>query len=287
MTPVQPALLGLSVLAAWVLLGSSGARSESQTPRGTIAVASSADFRTIFLISPASGQVAKVRAPDALLGLEVDLSPDGSRIAFGGTKGIWTMTRTGRRARRVLRVSPLDAFVPGCVVWSPDGRQLAFTRGGVLFTIPASGGRARKVTGPRIYAPDWSPLGSRIVFVRNPSLRTGSGVIQSVRLDGKDVRTIVRGARPDVSPDGTKIAFSRRDGIYVVPLRGGRMTRIVARRDHPEWSPDGRYIAFTREETRCGHAGCEARVFVMPVDGGMERAIGPTVFAIDSLSWSK
>jgi len=286
LTPVQPAILGLSVLAAWLLLGSSGVRSDSQTPQGTIGVASSADFRTIFLISPASGQVAKVRAPDKLIGLQLDLSRDGSRIAFGGTKGIWTMTRTGRRTRRVLRLSPMAAFAPDWVVWSPHGRLLAFTRAEVLFRIPASGGRVSKVTGARAYAPDWSPVESRILFVRDASLRTGSGVIQSVRLDGKDVRTIVRGGHPDISPDGTEVAFSRRDGIYVMPLAGGTPTRVVLHGEHPEWSPDGRYLAFTRE-VQCGHAGCEGRVFIVKSTGGEARPIGPRIFEIGPLSWSR
>jgi len=69
-------------------------------------------------------------------------------------------------------------------------------------------------------------------------------------------------------------------------LRGGTPERLVARGEHPEWSPDGRYLAFTRE-VKCGDAGCEGRVFIIPATGGRAQPIGPRLFEIGPLSWSK
>lgn len=260
-------------------------RHDSSAPRGTIALATTADFRTILLISPGSGVVTHVRAPDQVLGLQVDLSPDGSRLAFGGTKAIWTMSRRGRRARQVVRVSPTARYAPDWVVWSPSGSEIAFTRGGALYRVTANGSRLVRVLGGQNYGPDWSARGF-IAFVRNPSLRTGAGLIQTVRPNGTGLRSVVRGGHPDVSPDGSAIAFSRRDGIYVMPLAGGRPRRVAVRGDHPEWSPDGRHLAFTRE-VRCGDAGCEGRVFIVPAGGGQPRAVGPRVFEVGPLSWSR
>lgn len=263
-----------------------GSHVDRVLPGGTIAVATTADFRTIYLISPAARETARVRAPEKVVGLQVDLSRDGKRIAFGGMTGIWTLSRWRPRVARRVLSTPLSTFGVDWVVWSPDGRELAYTRGESLFRVRATGGRPLKLLSGRAYAPDWSPTGSRILFVRNPSLVTGAGLIQSIGIDGMHLRSIVRGGHPDVSPDGSEIAFSRRDGIYVMPLTGGTPTRVVLRGEHPEWSPDGRYLAFTRE-VQCGHAGCEGRVFIVKSTGGEARPIGPRILDIGPLSWSR
>lgn len=60
-------------------------------------------------------------------------------------------------------------------------------------------------------------------------------------------------AWPDVSPDGSQIAFvsiaDRRtlasDGIFVAPAAGGEAERLVDEGLHPRWSPDGTQIAYT------------------------------------------
>jgi len=254
--------------------------------QGTIALASSADFRTILLVSARSGAVTRVRAPDRIPGLQVDFSPDGSSLAFGGTRGIWTMSRRATRARRVIKVSSTETFAPDWVVWSPSGLALAFTRRETLYTVRTDGSRLVRVLKGHLYAPDWAPAGGVIAFVRNPSPLTGAGLIQTARANGTGVRSITRGGHPDISPDGSKLAFSRLDGIYVMPLQGGVARRVAVRGDHPEWSPDGRHLAFTRE-VRCGDAGCEGRVFIVPAGGGQPRAVGPRVFEIGPLSWSR
>jgi Tol biopolymer transport system component len=281
-------LVGVSCLLVVILPAASVAEvgSDAFEPPGTIAVATPADFRTILLVSPASGDVARVRAPDKILGLQVDLSRDGSRIAFAGTRGLWAMSRGGTGARRVLRVSGGARFVPDWVVWSPSGRELAYTRREALFRVPTTGEPIVRLLHGRAYAPDWAPTGRSIYFVRGPALRSGAGLIQSIGVDGHNLRSIVRGGHPDVSPDGSKLAFARRDGIYVLSVSGGEPRRVVARGEHPEWSPDGRYLAFTRE-VDCGHAGCEGRIFVVRSTGGRAHAIGPRIFDIGPLSWSR
>ena len=236
-------------------------------------------------MSPASGSVTRVRAPDTIVGQQVDLSRNGARMTFAGSKGIWTVSRTGGSARRAVVASPSAAFVPDWAAWSPDARRIVFTRAEALFVVGARGGRASSLRAGRAYAPDWWSRDG-IVFVRRPSLRSGSGTITSIRSDGHGLRSVVRGSHPDVSPDGSTLAFSRRDGIYVQPLRGGTARRIVPRGEHPEWSPDGRYLAFTRE-VRCGDAGCEGRVFIVRATGGEARPVGPRIFEIGPLSWSR
>jgi len=280
-------LLSVVCPIALLLAGASATqeRSEAFAPKGTISVGSSADFRTVFLIAPATGVVTHVRAPDAMISLRADLSRDGKRVAISGSRGIWIFLRSGAGARRLVAASP-TAFAPDWVTWAPSGRELVFTRNEALFTVSSTGRSVKELLGGRVDAPDWSPAGAPIVFVRNPSLKSGGGLIQSIEPDGRGIRSIVRGGHPDVSPDGSKLAFARGDGVYVMQIGRGKPKRIVRDGEHPEWSPDGRYLAFVRNVS-CREGGCSGRVFIVRATGGKARAIGPEIFDIGPLSWSK
>ena len=76
----------------------------------------------------------------------------------------------------------------------------------------------------------------------------------------------IRFARfPEISPDGTRIAFSYDGDLWVVPADGGTATRVtdhVAYDGYPVWSPDGRSLAFA--SNRFGSID----VLIVPVEGG-------------------
>ena len=70
---------------------------------------------------------------------------------------------------------------------------------------------------------------------------------------------------PTPSPDGSKIAFSYDDDIWIVNSSGGqayRLTGMDGRESQPAYSPDGKWIAFT------GRQDGNPNVYVMPSDGG-------------------
>jgi Tol biopolymer transport system component len=281
------AICAIAVCAAVSLSpapSSAGRGTTAVRPTGTLAVANSDDFRTVLLLSPATGAVSRVRVSDRLASPRVDLSPGGHRLAYVGLRGVWTAERNGAHARLVVPVGS-GAFTPDWVTWSPTAGRLAFTRDGDLFIVTPRGKLQRMLLRGDTYAPDWSSSGT-IVFVSNPLPTTGVGLIQSIRVSDRHVRSFVRGGHPDVSPDGSRIAFSARDGVWVRPVNDGVARRITSGGDNPEWSPDGRYIAFTRN-VACGHAGCEGRVFIVPAAGGAPRPIGPHIFEIGPLSWSR
>lgn len=59
----------------------------------------------------------------------------------------------------------------------------------------------------------------------------------------------------DISPDGTKIAFTYKGNIYTVPTEGGRAYQLTSNQSHdsdPMWSPDGKSIIFSsyREKSK-------------------------------------
>jgi TolB protein len=69
-----------------------------------------------------------------------------------------------------------------------------------------------------------------------------------MRLGGVPRQLTYRGgSSPSWSPNGRKVAFVRRNDIYLVRRSGRGLRRLTHRGGYaPAWSPDGRWIAFIR-----------------------------------------
>jgi Tol biopolymer transport system component len=81
------------------------------------------------------------------------------------------------------------------------------------------------------------------------------------------------GSAPSWSPDGARLAFERRGGVYVASADGRgpqRLTRRVA--GQPVWSPDGSRIAFVSNFTNPE----VARIYTIGVDGRGLRMVTST-----------
>ena len=73
-----------------------------------------------------------------------------------------------------------------------------------------------------------------------------------------------------ISPDGTRIAFSYKGDIYVVPVTGGRAQQLTTNSAYdsdPVWTPDGKQLFFSsfREGSK--------DIFLMPAEGGKPKRI--------------
>lgn len=99
---------------------------------------------------------------------------------------------------------------------------------------------------------------------------------------------------PQISPDGTWVAFVRRsvdrranayrDAIWLARPDGSEVKPFTAgiRRDgYPRWSPDGRHLAFLSDRE-----GDKRQLYVMPVDGGEAHRLTDTGGGVTGLAWS-
>jgi TolB protein len=227
-----------------------------------------------------------------------DVAPDGRRIVF---------TRYAADAMELmvldLQTRAVSALTQGGAVnleprWSPDGGRLAFvsTQGTGHFHVfigtVVDGKLAaeplfpeRKSSVPRYYyspydqelSPAWTPDGASIVYVGNRDVWYGSGSIRQAKLDDPAAPRLVRReetswrARPDVAPDGKRIAYASYLGRAWHQLW---VTRIEAATEPfpltygafdvtaPRWSPDGSRIAYVT------NAGGDTDIRIQDAVGG-------------------
>ncbi len=197
--------------------------------------------------------------------------PDGRHVVF--TSGQW-----GRQRLWYLDVHRLDSAKPISDMGADAQQPAVSSSGDILYTRwffreqiwnvsllgpgEASGGTLKPLfTSTRGDSlPRLSRDGSQIAF---QSDRSGSAELWTAASDGTDLRKITSfggppSGSPDLSPDGTRVAFDRvvdrqRD-IFICDLYGGNLRRLTddpAEDVVPRWSSDGRsvYFASHREGT--------------------------------------
>ena len=153
----------------------------------------------------------------------------------------------------------------GAPAVSPDGAKIAFNSSDSnlnIVEIPIAGGPVRPLlaTSRNELFPAWSPKGSIFAYVTD---RTGHKEIwlKSVE-DGWERPLITQHDFPDdetlwlmtpaISPDGSRIAYSRVSNkhvgeLWISPMAGGSPLRIApsdAYQIGPAWSPDGKWLTY-------------------------------------------
>jgi serine/threonine protein kinase/Tol biopolymer transport system component len=228
---------------------------------------------------------------DATIG-GIDISPDGSELAFvGGAPGETTV----RYSTYVIPV-PLGG-TPRRVVearqgmrWSPDGKRILFIKpdgsyGDTLYIADADGRHAREVVKPEggrhLHWPRWSHDGRFVYFnygFQNGNLEATE--IFRVTVDGGAAEAVVSTTRRAVSPlpgpdgrtlfyagnpDGVELNLRRRE---LATGRDERMTFAIGEYGMPSISSDGRRLVATASTLR-------QRLYRVPVQFDTPPALAP------------
>jgi Tol biopolymer transport system component len=201
-------------------------------------------------------------------------SPDGSRICYVADenpagrrrRSLWVMNADGKDRRKIA-----DHGREPC--WSADGTRIAFvknefdadlqvdfaTRG--LYIADLATGAVREHSNGELrhlYTLNWTNDGKWFIATVHGAMGFTHNVI-AVEADGPRIVDLgLDGCRPDVSPDGTRIAWGRTDftlavGDLEIGPAGPSVSNVRSVVEslepietyHVDWSPDGRYISFS------------------------------------------
>ena len=239
-------------------------------------------------------------------------APDSSFVAFvrgrapTDARHVFVIGKDGSGLRRVTqRRSALPAHESAS--WLHDSRTVLFARQSSdldddLFVVDPGGAGARRLTDNTVRDGDpvWSPDGSRIAFVRTiesgPSGRRDQNQeLFVMRADGSGVRRLTRYRHEDIaptwSPDGSRIAFSRRVertglvAIYTIRPDGTGLRRVTLALpgflSDPAWSPDGRRIAFTLDQ-----GTAQIPLYLVNANGSRPRLVALIADMAQSPQWS-
>ncbi len=200
--------------------------------------------------------------------------------------GLRVMAVDGTGDRRLFTDGPaakLDLGRPG---WSRDGTLLA-SRSRVpgkpdQLVVLTVDGRSRRTVAqaPILSDPSFTRDGRSVTYWASQRTDVDGGTLMMVPADGSGPPTEFlpgkpgQDADPAWSPDGTELAFRRRDedgfNVWSVKRDGTgleRLTTAPGDDQDPSWSPDGRRIVF--RSARLG----EPDMFVMDADGTGEKLV--------------
>ena len=213
-----------------------------------------------------------------------DLSPDGRQLAYRNwdpsARGLYAMDLTNGSKRIMTSQTYLEDTLPK---WAPASDLITFASRResdrrVRVYLASAGGKNDWVIRRGSEAaygdsPNWLPDG-RIIYNACVGNDCGLVVMNNDGANPQRVTTDPSDISPDVSPNGSRIAFmSRRDGnweIYTAATQGGdvrRLTSDAANDGLPVWSPDGFSIAFGSDR------GGRWSIWVMNGDGSNQREL--------------
>lgn len=169
-------------------------------------------------------------------------SPFGNQIAYSdASNGLLHITSADGNTDAIVSLSGLPRTRDPA--WSPDGQTLAFTctfTNGIqrICRSKRDGSQLLPLTPDSVTSlnPDWSRDGKRIAFV---AVFPGSEAqIAIMQADGSSLIRLTDGTDPAWSRDGSKLVFSRTDGLFTINPDGTNLVRLTTGQHHaPAWRP--------------------------------------------------
>jgi len=175
---------------------------------------------------------------------------------------------------------------------SPDGKQVAYVSNDMgnldIYVTAVAGGQPLRITRhPGVDDdPSWFPDGSALIYVSDEA---GDFDIWKVGpYGGAATRLLPNAMDPQVSPDGTRLAFTRTDStgllrVGVTPLDDFSQARMLTgindglwHHSDPTWSPDGQWLCYAAEDN----------LWVIPASGGRARPLIPGGGNYQDPAWS-
>jgi len=163
-------------------------------------------------------------------------------------------SRPTQVVERKLTANSSENSVSGAAV-SPDGKYLAYTDDTGIYLKLVRTGETHPVPLPpnfSVHVDSWFPDGSHLLLTRQE--QPGKLSLWSISVFGGSPRQLADDARAgSVSPDGSHIAFQRRDigrEEWVMRSDGTDQVKVAADKSSwvgsPKWSMDGSRIAYVR-----------------------------------------
>jgi imidazolonepropionase-like amidohydrolase/Tol biopolymer transport system component len=182
-------------------------------------------------------------------GFRPALSPDGKLLVYATR----LQTKTGLRIRNletqaedwlaypvqrddIESRAPLDAY-PG-YAFTPDSKAIIVSYGGEIWRVPVDKSAATKI-----------PFEATVKIEMGPEVKFAYRVDTTATFTAHQIRDIAP------SPDGTRLAFSALDRIYVMTLPNGKPERVSTQdvgEYGPTWAPDSRSIAWSTWSDQIG-----------------------------------
>ncbi len=151
-------------------------------------------------------------------------APDGTKIAFGASDGIYSIGIDGNDLVRLTNGSDYDPAL------SPDGRKIAFVRSDQnvyspnIYVMNLDGSNLSEITAYRgafdwAGSPSFSPDGRRIAFdfTRDDDGAYGITISDTDGQNAQNISDVGFSHGPKWSPDGTKLVFYRVDQFGDLP----------------------------------------------------------------------
>ncbi|MDZ7778452.1 MAG: amidohydrolase family protein [Gemmatimonadota bacterium] len=206
------------------------------------------------------------------------LSPDGRWLVYGTRHDAETGLRIrdlesgderwlahpvqhdDQESRATLDVLPGMSF-------TPDSEHLVTSYGGKIWRLPVDGGSAEEI-----------PFRVRFDLEIGPEVDFDYPIEDTETFTARQIRDAVP------SPDGTRLAFTALDRLYVANVDGTSPRRVAempdAQQHMPAWSPDGGSLAFVTWEGEAGH------VYRVSADGGTPERLSELPAFYSQPAWS-